>query len=91
MEDNARARVFLQRRAAEEHVTLPPLLRTPRTWRWPLRSPQGEPDVYPVDPHRYARKLVVSMGGVLALGSLVTGLNYAVSVSVPWAWCWMRG
>ena len=85
MEDNARARDFLQRRAVEEHVALPPLLRTPRTWRWPLRSPQGEPDVYPVDPHRYARKLVVSMGGVLALGSLVTGLNYAVSVSVPWA------
>lgn len=85
MEDNARARVFLQRRAAEEHVALPPLLRTPRTWRWPLRSPQGEPDVYPAGPHHYARKLVGSMFGVLALGSLVTGLNYAVSVSVPWA------
>lgn len=85
MEDNARARDFLQHRAAEEHVTLPPLLRTPRTWRWPLRSPQSEPAVYPSDPHRYARKLVVSMGGVLALGSLVTGLNYVVSVSVPWA------
>lgn len=85
MEDNARARVILQRRAAEEHVALPPLLRTPRTWRWPLGSPQGEPDVYPANPHRYARKLVGSMFGVLTLGSLVAGLNYALSVSVPWA------
>lgn len=85
MEENERAREFLQRRAAEERVTLPPLLNTPRVWRWPLRSPLGEPAVYPSRPFRYVRKLATSMLGVLALGSLVTGLNYVVSVSVPWA------
>ncbi len=85
MEENERAREFLQRRAAEERVTLPPLLNTPRVWRWPLRSPLCEPAVYPSRPFRYVRKLATSMLGVLALGSLVTGLNYVVSVSVPWA------
>ena len=85
MEENERAREFLQHRAAEERVTLPPLLNTPRVWRWPLRSPLGEPAVYPSRPFRYVRKLATSMLGVLALGSLVTGLNYVVSVSVPWA------
>lgn len=85
MEENERAREFLQRRAAEECVTLPPLLNTPRVWRWPLRSPLGEPPGYPSRPFRYVRKLATSMLGVLALGSLVTGLNYVVSVSVPWA------
>lgn len=85
MEENERAREFLQRRAAEERVTLPPLLNTPRVWRWPLRSPLGEPPGYPSRPFRYVRKLATSMLGVLALGSLVTGLNYVVSVSVPWA------
>lgn len=85
MEENERAREFLQRRAAEERVTLPPLLNTPRVWCWPLRSPLGEPAVYPSRPFRYVRKLATSMLGVLALGSMVTGLNYVVSVSVPWA------
>ena len=85
MEENERAREFLQRRAAEERVTLPPLLNTPRVWCWPLRSPLGEPPGYPSRPFRYVRKLATSMLGVLALGSLVTGLNYVVSVSVPWA------
>ena len=85
MEENERAREFLQRRAAEECVTLPPLLNTPRVWRWPLRSPLGEPPGYPSRPFRYVRKLATSMLGVLALGSMVTGLNYVVSVSVPWA------
>lgn len=78
------AKDFLQRRAAEEHVKLPPLMGTPRRWFWPLKTPSGEPPVYPDRPWPYLGKLGRVQAGNFAIGSLVTVLNYLVSVSVPW-------
>lgn len=75
---------FLEQRADELDVELPPLGKTPRRWSASLRSPQGEPPELSSNPARYVRRLLRINWRPIALQTVLMTISSVGGAMIPY-------